>query len=1410
MGSKDGEEQCNTETEEGTVARQKKRSRRVSFAAEITSVHVFNRDDECETPPESKPSSDCDTPQLGLPDAPVLRFLKDLGDTTDDDDDDNGIENEDDDVHQRKSFLRPFQSPSPGSTIGSASSNDDNFFGPVSASFIRPGRFSDSAASDENHDITMDSTAFSMHFRSLARSDSGGELKTPTGVRLAFDEKTPTQNSNPDNVGSSMVLTVAKKPNSQSSDKASAGADSNEMSLVGENPNRYDYGRLSPQLDALLAEGNRDLHVVSFSDLVNSPKSPSYLNKVRNTGSGAMDLKDNGDIDGNNIDTHEASAKKVPVAHMELSETNAGFMAAPIDQITSDSSPDTNDGPATNASSDHQIRTPNQPAKAMTFGEMKEFTRDAHGLSRSKVEFSALNSGTLSNLDNKIVQSDFLMQHECGHLSSDEGWVKESSPKDGTYKNSNIDQNVDQRYRSPLAGSVHLLSAKRQQQFLDNANSPRNSWAVTPSKNHHGSFLSNDHMRHGDSESSIQKSISKLKILEASSYGSLRDGIGGSKLRSLDYLSATPPLNVILEENSKDPQHKHLDVPIDSLEEHLGSVAQKDGILTPKNEGNLSQTDETTGFLKDGKSLHHMSMGILQMDETTTPMAVALSPTQFTWSGHKVLQHNFTTEDTRDGTLVSSGTDSPLGKIILDCAREKKTSSTPDKLVSSRMKRLEKKLLASPEYHGSLSRDLKQQDQHNKFSFGSGQDGSTIENFAINSHSSATANKLDSPHLERRGQSSTPFIEIKHSKEFSQVTRMNDKEINLHDLQNESGALMDFETPSRDMDTLNHQSPSPEKNLQTGEESTRLKNELPGGGIKASSFHSPSLYAHRSTIESPFGKKSDIQTMVEKPSRALPQKKPTQSPSKKEPYNASHVDNFLHFVGKGISSPQANQFTNVHGSGDCYQGLHISQTQFSKQDVENSPGQKRRSEELVLKDVDNELVSIQRSPKIHKGGGRDSRSLLELSDRSNKHTERMGDYTPLTDWADIFSKFSEDTKQILSPLIDNLNLRAISLLEDILLDLQKVRAHEMFFSEIQSQKILDHASNLTHKRAAETRFLLSKMAYEQAKQQLMCVKREKLLERVQLLSSGIQESQMLKMNSFQRLSLPGARDAQVDDGGHQSCSVNFEGKIEDAYDKVSAMRQEIEASDRKIKNLTKSLQSSCKMKGKPSCAETILLVTDHLNRRTCCRFIRQDLQFWEVDEFENRNYPHSFVLCYRNFMFQRFSLNASPLSSIIISNKLNDTKIVKNFPNMDACTAFAFVIDVETTKKHVGPRSLAQETQMTSSLLSNLLDVVEEVQLARLELRNLSKTSFHSPSVGQLDLHLCFIDLKSGRKVTLILDVTCLKCGIYPSELLPSQIQAAATGTHEIRGAVENLRAGYPRILRLSRCVSHVIHASSG
>lgn len=127
---------------------------------------------------------------------------------------------------------------------------------------------SDSAASDENHDVTMDSTAFSMHFRSLAGSDSGRDLKTPTATRLNFGERTPTQNTTPSNTDSFMALTKAKKlisPSLQSGDVVRS-KDSNAMSIVGENSHKFDYGRLSPALDALLTEGSRDLYAISVDE----------------------------------------------------------------------------------------------------------------------------------------------------------------------------------------------------------------------------------------------------------------------------------------------------------------------------------------------------------------------------------------------------------------------------------------------------------------------------------------------------------------------------------------------------------------------------------------------------------------------------------------------------------------------------------------------------------------------------------------------------------------------------------------------------------------------------------------------------------------------------------------------------------------------------------------------------------------------------------------------------------------------------------------------------------------------------------------------------------------------------------------------------------------------------------------
>lgn len=61
-------------------------------------------------------------------------------------------------------------------------------------------------------------------------------------------------------------------------------------------------------------------------------------------------------------------------------------------------------------------------------------------------------------------------------------------------------------------------------------------------------------------------------------------------------------------------------------------------------------------------------------------------------------------------------------------------------------------------------------------------------------------------------------------------------------------------------------------------------------------------------------------------------------------------------------------------------------------------------------------------------------------------------------------------------------------------------------------------------------------------------------------------------------------------------------------EKVTALKQDLEDSERRIRNLTKSFHMYFEMKGEPDSANTIVLVNKHLSRRTCCRFLRSDLQ----------------------------------------------------------------------------------------------------------------------------------------------------------------------------------------------------------
>lgn len=161
-----------------------------------------------------------------------------------------------------------------------------------------------------------------------------------------------------------------------------------------------------------------------------------------------------------------------------------------------------------------------------------------------------------------------------------------------------------------------------------------------------------------------------------------------------------------------------------------------------------------------------------------------------------------------------------------------------------------------------------------------------------------------------------------------------------------------------------------------------------------------------------------------------------------------------------------------------------------------------------------------------------------------------------------------------------------------------------------------------------------------------------LQSRVQLLSSAVQKSQMVKLNFIQCQSETGKRKTLVDESHRQSCLVNTAAEQEvtinikvgnlffirnglDNYsleficlvlinekgiififqascDIVNAMRQELNASDGEIKSLRKFFLSRIKLKGEPSCVDAISLVHDHLKTRTCCRLIRQDLQVFLI------------------------------------------------------------------------------------------------------------------------------------------------------------------------------------------------------
>lgn len=295
----------------------------------------------------------------------------------------------------------------------------------------------------------------------------------------------------------------------------------------------------------------------------------------------------------------------------------------------------------------------------------KEFPKDAFEWGMSKLE--TVDNGNTQKVDIMDLQFDVLSEHEsaCQHLS--EGSVRENSSKVGRHE-SDVDQNFDRRYASPLEGSI--LSFWGQQSILNTPKSARHLDMISSSSKQLGFLLSRERLKPNESISSIQKSISRLRVPNPSpSVSSLKEGIDKLKRRLSSYSSMA--FTGVLDENSKDLKSKYAGAPVACLEEKLSSAnlenqeyksilvnIDSNRIEAPQSTGKLGLNKEITGLEEDGERPDYMVMGILSKDNATKQVIGVGSPSNMALSGRKAMQHILMSEISPKRTLVTFGTDS--------------------------------------------------------------------------------------------------------------------------------------------------------------------------------------------------------------------------------------------------------------------------------------------------------------------------------------------------------------------------------------------------------------------------------------------------------------------------------------------------------------------------------------------------------------------------------------------------------------------------------------------------------------------------------------------------------------------------------------------------------------------------------
>ncbi|KAG7578709.1 hypothetical protein ISN45_Aa03g028820 [Arabidopsis thaliana x Arabidopsis arenosa] len=475
---------------------------------------------------------------------------------------------------------------------------------------------------------------------------------------------------------------------------------------------------------------------------------------------------------------------------------------------------------------------------------------------------------------------------------------------------------------------------------------------------------------------------------------------------------------------------------------------------------------------------------------------------------------------------------------------------------------------------------------------------------------------------------------------------------------------------------------------------------------------------------------------------------------------------------------------------------------------ENEASHAKGPSRLKRKAEDVDCAGRSCSPKVGRSTQYISNSVMDIPN-GNIDANDCRRVREQVNWVEIPGKVSEKINQMLAPLADKLNSRLICKLEDILTHMKKVHLCEMLCLQIQSQKVCDDLRGAKTKRHAESRSLLCKLAYEKAKLELLHLKKEILMKKFQAVSTGVQTSETLRLNCANFLRQRGF------------CSTGLLNPVQAQEVIITGKRaeitQEIKELDSKIKNLIQCFTTSDTMTGEPAYADTIMIAEDTLKKRMSCRSIRQDILVWKVDSLGEWNDCQSIVLNYSGVFNQRLTLKPGHPSCVLVSNSLSDT-FVKHFPETNVSIPFNSLFNAEDSRKYIGGSNILLEiTQKTILRLHNLLDVAEEFHLAQMNIPNLVQGNFDSPSAEQLHLQISFLDCTNLSKLSVILDVTCLIHGKYPSDVVPCELREVS-GTkrdgvvsiqlkNEIESAMNDVGVGYPRILRLCRCISKALQS---